>query len=178
MQVEVMNMAEINAETKEQGFEFRKMKKDEVAIYSLICPQQETYAPEKIATMIDVPVRIKELVEMTKDKFYSFEIWEAESAAIKDPIILGRQKTFDNEGKERSSYYDEKYFLGRWGEELENIATLKDKAKKILIKKYKLTLLKYKAQVDAMLSDVELFVDGAIDKGSIEAPSLNSYGNW
>lgn len=51
MEVEVMNMAEINAETKEQGFEFRKMKKDEKAIYSLICPQQETYTPERIGTM-------------------------------------------------------------------------------------------------------------------------------
>lgn len=175
MQIEILNMAEINPTTKEQGLEFRKMKKDEVAVYTLLCPQKETYSPEAIAKMIDVPVRIKELVEMTKDKFYSFEIWEAESAAIKDPIILGRQKTFNKEGVEQNSYYDEKFFLGRWGEELENMHALRQKAKHILTKTYKLTLLKYKAAVEAMLSDVDLFVDQALDKGSVEPPSLTHY---
>ena len=174
MQIEILNIAEVNAETKEQGMMFSKLKQEEKAVYTILCPQQHTYTAEQIAMHKDIPDRIKELVEMTKDRFYKYEVWEAESSENKDPIIIGREQTIDDAGKKRDSWYDLQYFLGRWGEELENFSALKEKALTSLYEPVKIELLKIKAQVDFYLADVPLFMKDAIKKGRTELPHFNN----
>ena len=174
MEIEIKNIAEVNAETQEQGLAFGKLKAEEKAVYGLLCPQQNTCTAEQIALDKDIPDRIKELVEKTKDRFYKYEIWEATSSENKDPIIIGREQTKDTDGKLRESWYDLQYFLGRWGEELDGFATLKEKAITQLYEPVKIELLKIKAQVDFYLADVPLFMKDAIKNGQTELPRFSN----
>lgn len=172
MEIEVLNMAEVNPETKEQKLAFNKLKAEEKAVYELICPQQRSYTAEKVLALVDIPDRIKEVVEMTKERFHEFEIWEAESAEEKDPILLGRQQTKNDKGELQSRWYDEIFFLGRWGEELENFQVLKKRAIEGLIEPVKIELMKIKAKVDFYLADVPLFMKDAIKKGRTDLPNF------
>lgn len=174
MEIEIKNVAEINPETQEQGLAFNKLKAEEKAVYELLCPQQNTRTAEQIAGDKDIPDRIKELVEKTKDRFYKYEIWEAVSSENKDPIIIGREQTKDKDGKLQESWYDQQFFLGRWGEELENFLVLKEKAITQLYEPVKIELLKIQAQVNFYLADVPLFMKDAIKKGRTGLPSFNN----
>lgn len=172
MEIEIKNLAEINPETQEQGLLFNKLKPEERAVYAVVCPQHYTCTAEQIANNKDIPERIKALVEKVKDRFYKFEIWESTSE-IKDPVILGRIRTTDMDGKLQDPWYDLLYFLGRWGEELESFSVLKEKALASLHDSVKLALLKIKAQVDFYLTDVPFLMKDAMKYGNTGLPQLN-----
>jgi len=174
MEIEILNVAEINPDTQEQGLMFNKLKQEEKAVYEILCPQQHTYTPEHLLEHKDIPDRIKELVEKTKDRFYKYEVWEATSSENKDPVIIGREQTKDKDGKLQESWYDLQYFLGRWGEELENFSVLKEKALTSLYEPVKIELLKIKAQVDFYLADVPLFMKDAIKNGRTGLPNFSN----
>ncbi|HSV43354.1 MAG TPA: hypothetical protein VLJ10_02255 [Candidatus Bathyarchaeia archaeon] len=61
MNVEVFNIAEITPETKEQKLQFRKFKKDEQAVYEMLCPSKNTLKSHEIIEMPDLPDRVKEM---------------------------------------------------------------------------------------------------------------------
>lgn len=173
MKVEIFNVAEITPESTEQKLQFNKFKRDEHGIYQILCPSHKSFKAEQILGMKHIPERIIEVVERSRDMFYEFEIWEAESASEKDPILLGREKTLDKDGKERDRWYDEIYLLARWGQELENFDVLKKRAIESLSEPVKIELMKIKAKVDFYLSDVPLFMRDAIKNGSTSIPSFN-----
>ena len=171
MKVEILNIAEFQENQVEQPLEFAKFTKEESAVYSIICPQHNTYTKEEILKQRDIPERIKEIVELTGERFYKFEVWEAESHEIKDPIILGREKDPKNL---EYSWHDKHYLLGRWGQELESFKTLKEKAYAILRKRIEKDLRLAKMKIDGYLGNVDLFIESAFEKGNIESPSFNS----
>ena len=173
MEVEILNIAEVNLETKEQKLQFRKFKQDEKAVYEILCPEKSKYTAQQIIDAPDIPDRVKEIVEMTKERFYKYEIWEAESSTEKNPIILGRESTKNDKGETNSEWYDNHFFLGRWGDELENFNVLKERAIKTLIDPVKIELMKIKAKVDFYLNDVPLFMKDAIKKGRTDLPNFS-----
>lgn len=170
MKIEILNTAEVTSETKEQGFSFNKITKDQAAVYGILCPIKHDYDIEQIKTMVDVPDRIKQLADMTCDRFYKFQIWEAESYEVKDPILLGRVKDPNNP---TYTWNDSYFFLARWGSELENFSILKQKAIQIFQDKSILEAMKIKAQIDMFLQNPVLFSKMAIEDNKIEIPSLN-----
>ena len=172
MKVEVMNIAEINAETQEQGLAFKKLTKEEGAVYSVLCPsKRERIEAKDILANPDIPERVKEIVEMTKDRFRKYDIWDAESYTVKDPILIGRQaQTNDNSKYE---WMDEQFLLARWGEELEAFPVLYEKAKTMIKKQSKVALLRAKAEIDSRLMDMDAFIEDAFSRGEHALPSID-----
>jgi hypothetical protein len=170
MQVEILNVSEITPDTKEQLVAFNKLTKEESGVYGVLCPQKTTKTPQEILESEDIPSRIKEIVEMTKGRFYKYEIWEADSYDVKDPIILGREKSKEHP---EHAWYDSIYFVGRWGKELETFANLKKMAVDKLVKECKIEVLKMKALIHSRLEDIELFVEAGITAGKTGVPSCS-----
>jgi len=171
MKVEIMNVAEVNAETQEQLLQFAKFNKEQAGVYGVLCPTKSTLTAEQIAADVDIPERVKEIVEMTKDRFYKFEVWESDLYEVKDPILIGREKS--KEKDQQYDWYDKHFLLARWGEELDSFSNLKKKAIEVLTKKTKIALIRSKASIDSYLTDVQLFVENGISKGDISIPSFN-----
>ena len=171
MKVEIMNVAEVNAETMEQGLSFKRITKEEGAVYGLLCPRVSRRTAESILKDLDIPERVKELVEMTKDRFRNYDVWEAESYQVKDPIIIGRQAQQGSNGQ--YDFYDEQYLLARWGEELEPFNLLYQKAKDLVKKRSKLALIRAKAEIDSRLLDLDAFIEDAFSRGENEIPKFD-----
>lgn len=171
MLVEIMNVAEINADTKEQGLAFKKLTREEGAVYSVLCPSKNRVTADKILANPNIPERIKEIVEMTKERFRNFEIWDAESYKVKDPILIGRQAQSGDNGK--YDFYDEQFLVARWGEELEAFPILFEKAKTLIKKQSKVALLRAKAEIDSRLMDMDAFIEDAFLRGEHSLPQID-----
>lgn len=108
---------------------YREMRRDEQFVYSMLCPEKMT-ADEYDAAPI--PLRVLQVMAHAKSLglFNSFQIWDKESVAVKDPVLVARV------GEEWQSNA-KLYILARWGEVLESWPTLLAQAIKIFNEKRK-----------------------------------------
>lgn len=107
---------------------YRKMLKEEWAVYKAICPEitaVDLYDDEAI------PVRVLQVLCHAKAEnlFKEYYIMHKKSEEVKDPILFGVNSTWYSEWGMPSDCF----ILARWGAELEDFATLKEKAKGILL---------------------------------------------
>jgi len=98
---------------------YRKMNRTEHAVYQVLCPT--TFSPEEYSEC-PIPVRVLQVFEHAKglDFFTKFKIWAAEGQ-VKDPVLVA----YDSD-----SYSAEPYILARWGEILDEMPALINKASK------------------------------------------------
>lgn len=171
MKIEVMNIAEVTTDTKEQMLQFAEFTAQEAGVYSVVCPKKNMdLTAENVLAQIDVPDRVKEIVEMTKSRFYKYEIWTAATYEIKDPILIGREKSVK---KPQYTWEDKYYLLARWGAELEQFSILKEKALDIFQRDCMIKAMKMKSQIDMFLMNPKLFCERAIDRGITTEPMMS-----
>lgn len=98
---------------------YRRMTAAEEFVYGEVCPQHIT---AKHYSDRPMPVRILQVLAHATalDFFERVEVWSARTAALKDSVLVGVHKP--------ESYRSENYILARWGEELDDFATLSRKA--------------------------------------------------
>ena len=102
---------------------FREMTKVEFNVYRALCPERKGVAEYDGSP---IPRRVVEIYKKAKDGHFieKVEVWSAESAEIKDPVLVGII------GPHR---YSEKYYLlARWGAELLPFEELAAKAKSMV----------------------------------------------
>ena len=170
MEIEILNTSEINTETREQGVSFDLFTKEQSAVYGILCPKRKTMTIEEIQQDLDIPQRVKEIAEISKDRFYKYEVWGSDLYEVKDPILLGREQDPKNP---TYNWYDKFYILARWGNELDSFENLKLKANKIYKDKCVISAIKIKARIDAFLLNPEIFVNAGLNAGIISEPRLD-----
>lgn len=126
---------------------YRAMTKDEQFVYQHICPERSE--PKNYAGG-PIPLRVLQILAWAQDNsiFKRLEIWSANSATIKDPVLVGYiQDT-------RYSWQDNLYILARWADELLPIEVLLPDAYKIYITKRKSRAIKQRAEADRDLAEI------------------------
>ena len=104
-------------------FPFREMTKAEFNVYVALCPEKKKVEEYEGSP---IPRRVLELVKTVRDTSYlnRCEVWSAESAEVKDPVLVGVRGL--------NSYSEKYYILARWGAELLPFEQLSEKAKQIV----------------------------------------------
>ncbi len=90
---------------------YRQMTKDEHFVFSQVCPQK--CDPVKYAAG-GIPLRVLQIISWAKENpiFKRLEIWYADSASLKDPVLVGyiQNGTY--------SWQEDIFLLARWADEL------------------------------------------------------------
>jgi len=171
MEVEVLNVAEVTPETTEQLLQFDRFKIEEGAVYEVLCPTKTNYRAKAILEMTEIPSRIIETVEITKERFAWYSIWEAVNVEVKDPILLGHQVKPDYKDSVNESdtylsdYQYDTFFLARWGKMLAPFDELMNDAVNRLSRELKVVAMKTKHKCDMFLEDPALFVRQGFESG-------------
>lgn len=130
---------------------YRKMTKEEMTVYRLLCPAVYSLVSYDSAP---IPLRVLQVAAHAKPLFDELIVWAAESADVKDPVLVGIRVKAD-QYKTR-----ETYILARWAEALDEFPALIRQAKEKVRAKFvaKVASLKREvAEMEAMaLGEVDL----------------------
>lgn len=160
---EVENAAEVKALIEKLGLEgqqqfveprqggtaqvipYRKITKEENFVYSVLCPSK--VALSRFGESV-IPLRVLQVAAHAKEcgLFKELEVWHVDSAAIKDPVLIGKAGQWSNEI----------YLLARWGEVLEPMSVLAPKAVMLWRERTKAALQEILAAVNSDLASIEM----------------------
>lgn len=114
---------------------YRLMKKDEVLVYSTLCPEKQKLEDYDGSP---IPFRVLEIIKHAKQfEFLLFEVWSM-PAQQKDPVLVA----YTEDGWDKKPY-----ILARWGEVLDNFQKLTDKACEMLRAVAKSSVVKARVQL-------------------------------
>lgn len=129
---------------------YRKMSAEEMAVFSAILPRQVPLAKYSDGP---VPLRVLQIAAHAKDLYENLVVWCPANADDPDPLLVGV-----NGYSSWSKTARETFILARWGEILEPLDALRDKARGILrsaigarIADAKAKLAAFEAAADAKL---------------------------
>jgi hypothetical protein len=108
-----------------KSFPYRKMTKDEVTVYGILCPAK---TPLKDYADSQIPLRVLQVAALAKEHFQHLLVLHPE-AMEKDPVLVGSNDA-------HPLYAPSSWFiLARWGEELDAWPLLVEKACKAYSKR-------------------------------------------
>lgn len=95
---------------------YRQMTADEHFVFSMVCPSRAK--PEDYEAG-PIPLRVLQIIAWAKDNpiFKRLEIWYANSASLKDPVLVGVVAG-------RNNWEENIFLLARWADELLPVAVL------------------------------------------------------
>ena len=117
---------------------FRKMSQLETNVYKTLLGSR-TSVDEYSAGMI--PARVLDIVKRHRDSFERIDVLYSENDP--DPVLVGVMK------RENSTWQKDDFILARWGDELESIESLANKALDIIRGNVTTALQKAKTAIDA-----------------------------
>lgn len=130
---------------------FRQMTTEETNVYSVLLKSRCDV--NKFSYSL-IPARVLGIIKMFRNSFdKGMEVRYSE--ADKDPILVGKMQN-----KERS-YQNDDFILARWGEELEPMSVLREKAMKV-----------YRAKTKAELESIRMRVITAINTIDSASPDI------
>lgn len=93
---------------------YRQMTKDEIFVYSTLCPRKTTLKRFGDEPM---PLRVLQVAAHAQSLgiFSDLFVWHRESSAVMDPVLVGTR---------RVNHEDQTFILARWGEVLEEMPAL------------------------------------------------------
>jgi len=131
-------------------FPYRKITKQEHAVYSTICPVHCLVKDYKDSP---IPLRVLEVASLADEYFKELYVMYPE-VYEKDPILIGCT----------TGWYGDKYILARWGEELDEFPFLLKKAMGI-----------WREKVSRKLIEMKYELDRAIELCKATGPSMASF---
>ena len=147
-------------DTTPGAFPYRKMTAEERNIYMMILPQRT-----KLTDFSDglIPLRVLQVAAHASQlQTGTLYVWHPSSADIKDPLLTLRIG---------SDYGAQEWFmLARWGEVLDNLETLRAKAREIWIAKTRAAVETVRAQADRDLSMLAVKVEEYLVGGDVSMP--------
>ena len=123
---------------------FRRATNLECWVYGVLCPEQtklRDYSEDPIPHRVLERAAYAEQSEIFTKGLY---VWH-QAGAIKDPVLVA----YDKDGWEWSR--GRPYILARWGEELDELSTLAEKARKTVNKQIEAGLAKMQAEMEMLL---------------------------
>lgn len=116
-QRELVTLGKAGHETRSP---YREMLNDEVAVYSILCPQRTDLAKYNASP---IPLRVLQVAAhaVTVIPGCRLRVWDRAEAAVKDPVLVAETGKYDWSA-------DKRFILARWGEELETFVTLAKRA--------------------------------------------------
>eukprot|EP00752_Nemacystus_decipiens_P016736 g14974.t1 len=125
---------------------YRKMTDDERYVYKMLCPEEckiENYEGGAI------PLRVLQVAAHAKscDGLGSLYVWDRSRVDIKDPVLIAKIP-----GKE---YSDDCFILARWGEELEPLHVLRERAHEVAAQTAKAFLGGIVGKAQSMISMID-----------------------
>jgi len=125
---------------------YRKMTKDEGFIYRTLCPGRCGLSDFSESP---IPLRVLQVAAHAQSLGYftSLRVWHAENADVKDPVLVGIIG---------DAYFAKQiYLLARWGEVLESLEVMKEKALKIWRESTKATIQEELADLSSVMQTVD-----------------------
>lgn len=119
---------------------YPKMKKEEMAVYQIICDVRTNVADYAGAI---IPLRVLQVAAHAKPLFEEVEVWYP-GEHDPDPILVGTRTP------PGQSYGQECFLLARWGDELAPFEDLKKRAARLLEEEWK-------AQIETKLAEIKSF---------------------
>jgi hypothetical protein len=103
---------------------YRQMTSDENFVFGVMCPKRA--APENYAAG-PIPLRVLQIIAWAKDNpvFKRLEIWYADSATLKDPVLVGYV------AGTQYAWEEDIFLLARWADELLPVEVLMPDAYKV-----------------------------------------------
>lgn len=135
---------------------YRLMSIDEVFVYGEICPKRTVLTKYADGP---VPLRVLQVAAHAKSLFERLEVWHPESAAEKDPVLVG-VNGYEWNPRER-------FILARWGEELLPFSELMTKAAKLYRDRVRGALADAKALIEADISRIESLPDTVLKTSTV-----------
>ena len=127
-------------EDKSIRFPYRKITQQEFAVYSMLCPQHCLIQDYKDSP---IPLRVLEMAALANEYFDDLFVMYPK-AYVKDPVLIGT--------KGKSGWYESRYIIARWGEELDEFPALLKKAMAMFKVKVKARLTEIKAELEAHMA--------------------------
>lgn len=133
---------------------YREMTGDELFAYRTLCPQTSDVHKFKSEAM---PLRVMQVLAHAKslDCFKSFEVWHPRDASIKDPVLVGVMQDAEQ------SWVQRRYILARWGEVLDALPTLMEKAGALFLQNAEAALSEVEAEVQTARAQINAARDNA-----------------
>jgi hypothetical protein len=137
-------------------FPYRRMTAQEQAVYSILCSQVD-----KIDEYGDsvIPLRVLQIAShaISLGFFKKLCVWHPENGGNSDPVLVGVHEDKEHWNRE------ELYILARWGDILEPMNVLVEKAKKKGIELLKSKYTEIKNKVEHKLDSVEAIVTSYVE---------------
>jgi hypothetical protein len=107
---------------------YRLMTRDEHFVFRQLCPKRDDVRKFRNGP---IPLRVLQIIAWAIDAeiFKRVEIWSADSASIKDPVLVGIKQSPE------SSWSEDIFILARWADELLPIEVLLPDAYKAYVRK-------------------------------------------
>jgi len=171
MKVEIMNANEEMISVDEliaaaKPLVFEQLSQEINNVYTVLCPRHKEWKTEEIQKGIEIPNRVKDLIQYCH--FDSYEVWSATAQVVKDPILVGIKQGENSWDKTR-------FLVARWGKELEAFSVLRDKAKESLKRQTQMTLIEIKLKAETVLKNLDLYIECALTE---KISTTKPYVNW
>lgn len=150
---------------------YREMTADELFVYGVLCPAKYEVSDYDLSP---IPLRVLQIASHAKslDMFDKLVIWDRESAAVVDPVLVGNIRTKGQFGTSD----DKTYILARWGATLDSFVTLLDQATKAKRESLKAEYQSIAAKVNADLASVDTMTTSELVKrGAGRSPSYYDF---
>lgn len=136
---------------------YRKMTAEEAAIFGAILPRRA--ALEKYGDG-PIPLRVLQVAAHALALFDAIEVWCPAEPQQPDPLLVGLKG---------GSWTGERFLLARWGDVLEPLDLLRNKARAVLSARMRLEIAKAKTSIAAMEGSLEERLDAYL-RGEREDP--------
>ncbi len=126
---------------------YREVTAEELAVFGAVLPRKvrlEVYRDGPI------PLRVLQVAAHAKGFFESLEVWCPQNEHERDPLLIGIKGRYSQETR---------FILARWGEILEPLETLRQKARPIVLARAKQQL----AEAKSAVAEFEATLDASID---------------
>lgn len=142
-QKELIQERSVGSETVVTRNPYRQMTAEEAAIFGAILPRHvglSTYSDGPI------PLRVLQVAAHARELFDTIEVWCPAEPQQPDPLLIGLKG---------ENWRAQRFLLARWGEVLEPIEVLRDRARDILGARMRLEIAKAKNAIATMEASLE-----------------------
>lgn len=141
---------------------YRKMTAEESAIFGAILPRRVELAQYSDGP---IPLRVLQIAAHATELFGKIVVWCPAEPHHPDPLLVGLQK---------EDWRETPFILARWGDVLEPLDALREKAKRIILTKLRAEIAKNRAAITRFEASIEERLDNYLVGGPDESEFLTS----
>lgn len=142
---------------------YRRMTGEEQAVFGAILPRHVEVSAYEDGP---IPLRVLQVAAHAKPMFNRVVVWCPAEPSQPDPLLVGVMKN-----RERT-WVEDVYILARWGDVLEPLDVMREKAQGIIVSRCRAEIAKARAKITQFESSLETGVASYLQGGTRESEFL------